>query len=751
MQNYSVESKSQLAKLLATENLTIQHQKIRTAKFDTLNRVLYCPIWDDMTGDLYDLLLGHEVGHALYTPKDGWHDAVCNKGENYKRFLNVIEDARIEKKVKRKYPGIRKSFINGYSNLLDRNFFGIKNQNVNDLAFIDRLNLYTKGGTMLGIAFDEKEQAMLTKVEAVESWNDVLKICDEIFDYSKEEQSKKQIISPYNDFEDIDYDDDYGDGDGEDSDDYDTEESTEEPDGKKEIKNSSNDDAEESDETSEEKNSVLNREKNSKEFGEESEKFEPDCVTDEAFRENEGKLLSEKCRDYRYMNVPKLVNPKSVYTGYKRVHELMEKHFKVAPNYTNGTVENLVKEFKTRNDRYISLLAKEFEMKKAAKSYSKAKISDTGDIDINKIYKYQVEDNIFRKMTVLPKGKSHGLVLLLDKSGSMRDNMSGSIEQILILTAFCRKVNIPFTVYSFSDYDHARRLDVSDAVFDGEKKIPAFSRKSGEMEFEGVYLREYLNSTMKTSEYNRCVKNMILLADAYSLVRPKFSIPPSEGLGMTPLIQSIFAIEPAISKFKVRNNLDIVNLIVVHDGDADSCGYHLKYDANIGNITWEGWSHTRENVIIADDSIKFQMRLDHNVSYPGEALREASFEWLKKKTGARIFGFFITSKSRRRLLNDIQQKYKNENGESINKGYICNDVRMLAAQIKKEKFLESYNKGYNRFYLLPSGEDLKIENEEIEIDGKFTANKLKNAFMKFNKKRQVNRVLVSKFIAGIAS
>jgi len=237
MQNYSVESKSQLAKLLATENLTIQHQKIRTAKFDTLNRVLYCPIWDDMTGDLYDLLLGHEVGHALYTPKDGWHDAVCNKGENYKRFLNVIEDARIEKKVKRKYPGIRKSFINGYSNLLDRDFFGIKNQNVNDLAFIDRLNLYTKGGTMLGIAFDEKEQAMLAKVEAVETWTDVLNVCDEIFDYSKDEQSKKQINAPYDDFEDMDYGDDYDDA--EDSDDYDTEDSDEESDDEKQNVNSS--------------------------------------------------------------------------------------------------------------------------------------------------------------------------------------------------------------------------------------------------------------------------------------------------------------------------------------------------------------------------------------------------------------------------------------------------------------------------------------------------------------------------------
>ena len=753
MQDYSVESKSQLAKLLATENLTIQHQKIRTAKFDTANRVLYCPIWDNMTGDLYDLLLGHEVGHALYTPKDGWHDAVCDKGENYKRFLNVIEDARIEKKVKRKYPGIRKSFINGYANLLERDFFGIKNKNVNDLAFIDRLNLYTKGGTMLGIAFDEKEKTLLAKVEAVETWTDVLNVCSEIFDYSKDEQSKKQIFSPYDDFED--YEDNYGD-DEEIDDDYDVEDSDEESDDEKQNVNSSDGDAEETDEELDEKQNVLNREKNSKALGEESEKFEPDCITDEAFRQNEDKLLSEKCRDFRYMNVPKLVNPKSVYTGYKRVHELMEKHFKEynPVTYTDGTVDKLVKEFKSQNERYISLLAKEFEMKKAAKSYSKAKISDTGDIDINKLYKYQVEDNIFRKMTVLPKGKSHGLVLLLDKSGSMRDNMSGSIEQILVLTAFCRKVNIPFTVYAFSDYDHARRMDVSDDVFDKEKNVAAFSRNSGEMELGDVYLREYLNSTMKTSEYNRCVKNMILLANAYNVsynTRTHFSIPPSEGLGMTPLIQSIFAIQPAISKFKVKNNLDIVNLIVVHDGDADSCGYHLYYDTQKEKMSWSGWSHERENVFIADNSIKFQMKLNSEVKYSGEALREAAFEWLKKKTGARIFGFFITSKNRRRLYNDIMVKYRNEKGESVNKGYVCHEVKMLATKVKKEKFLESYNAGYNRFYLLPSGEDLKIENEELEVDGKFTANKLKNAFMKFNKRRQVNRVLVSKFIAGIAS
>jgi hypothetical protein len=92
---FTVESKSQLAKLLATENLTIEHQKLSTAKFDPKNRILYCPIWQDMSGALYDLLMGHEVGHALYTPADGWHDAAQSKGKAYKSFLNVVEDTDI--------------------------------------------------------------------------------------------------------------------------------------------------------------------------------------------------------------------------------------------------------------------------------------------------------------------------------------------------------------------------------------------------------------------------------------------------------------------------------------------------------------------------------------------------------------------------------------------------------------------------------------------------------------------------------
>ena len=96
-QNLS-DSKTLLAKLLATENLTIQHLKVRTASFDMKERILTCPVWKDMDGDLYDLLLGHEVGHALFTPWIGWHDAALDS-VNAKSIMDYKDWSKADKKT----------------------------------------------------------------------------------------------------------------------------------------------------------------------------------------------------------------------------------------------------------------------------------------------------------------------------------------------------------------------------------------------------------------------------------------------------------------------------------------------------------------------------------------------------------------------------------------------------------------------------------------------------------------------------
>ena len=224
---FTAEQKSQLAKLMATENLTVEHQKIQTARFDPQNRILYLPIWQNMTGSLYDLLCGHEVGHALYTPASGWHDAVVDesKGKGYKSFLNVVEDARIEKKVKRKYPGLTKQFKDAYAELIKRDFFGLRNRDINTMAFIERLNIFTKSQYTMPIEFSAQEELLVKKVQACETWEDVVRVTNEVYAYSKDEQYEMML----QDFQSFNYSDEYGDNDYDydydtDGDDYDGDE-----------------------------------------------------------------------------------------------------------------------------------------------------------------------------------------------------------------------------------------------------------------------------------------------------------------------------------------------------------------------------------------------------------------------------------------------------------------------------------------------------------------------------------------------
>ena len=343
---FTVESKSQLAKLMATENLTVQHQKIQTAKFDPKNRVLYLPIWQDMTGVMYDLLTGHEVGHARWTPAEGWHSAATDKskGKNYKSFLNVIEDARIEKKIQRKYPGLRLSFRDAYAELNKRDFFGIGTRDVNTLAFIERLNIYTKSQYTAKIDFSPEEYEFVKKVQSLESWDEVTKLADEIYAYSKDEQFDMRL-QDFLKFDSDPYDDDY-DGDG----DYDMEdgEESDEPQDSNGDSNSKNekdtdketsnekdgsgegDDGEETDDESDDEiQSEVNRFKDSQPSS--RDQFEPTCQTDETFRNNEAMLLDEKCKEYVYVTLPK-PNYKQIITPAKRVQSQLSGSNRTSPS-----------------------------------------------------------------------------------------------------------------------------------------------------------------------------------------------------------------------------------------------------------------------------------------------------------------------------------------------------------------------------------------------------------------------------------
>ena len=765
----TIVEKSNLAKLLATENVNVQYRKAKTASFNPTTRTLIIPIMKEMSNDLHDLLVGHEVGHAHDTPKDGWHDAVHANGNNYKGFLNVVEDARIEKRMKRRYPGLRKSFRNGFDDLMQRDFFGVRGNNLNTLPFIDRVNLITKSDYTLNILFNQEETALLDKVKAIETWDDAVRVTNELWAFSKEEMSK---LSEHGDHEGFD-DNGYGEDDP-DEDEQDGESGSGEGKSSGEKKDKSDESAADQKSTesddgddgeSDGYRNVLNRIKQSAASDFDQYSDEPVCETDNNFRKNEITLIDEKSLDYVYAKLPTPILSKIV-TPAKRVQELLTQEFSKQNAEYESVATTLYTDFKRKNERYISLLAKEFEMRKAATKYAKSRLSNTGDVDISKIYKYQIDDNIFRKMMKVPKGKSHGLVLLLDKSGSMSQNMASSIEQILILALFCRKVNIPFKVYGFGNAIAVRQIDYPDEMKAWEKELEknelsswedmygTFSKKDGELTTNVVYLREVINSQMGNATFQKAVKNLCCLMNSYgyggiSHSQRNFHRPPSESLSNTPLIEALIALKPILEEFRQTNHLDIVNTVIVHDGDADDISAVYAR----GERHNRKWFNTRsENVFITDG--KNQLKVGFNSKTHQNTMQAVVSNWLTSTTGTKLFGFFIVPTSGKvskiigsRLVNDELTEIRKIPGAYFQENEA---IKKYVRQLRKEKFLDSKLDGYESFFLISDGANLETNDDEIVVTGKVNSTNLAKAFMKFNKTRQVNRVLITKFIQGIA-
>ena len=191
------EIKSQLAKLLATEDIVVEHKQVETAQFNVQTRVLTLPMWEKASNGVIDMLVGHEVGHALYTPNTEWWKEV----QIPQQFVNVVEDARIEKLMKRRYEGLNKTFYNAYHELSDKDFFDIENKDMSDFNLADRINLYFKIGHFVDIDFNTEENFLVSKIELAETFEEVLVLAKELYTLCKQqlEQENKERQEVEND------------------------------------------------------------------------------------------------------------------------------------------------------------------------------------------------------------------------------------------------------------------------------------------------------------------------------------------------------------------------------------------------------------------------------------------------------------------------------------------------------------------------------------------------------------------------
>ena len=353
-------------------------------------------------------------------------------------------------------------------------------------------------------------------------------------------------------------------------------------------------------------------------------------------------------------------------------------------------------------------------MKKAATQWQRATEAKTGNINVNKLWSYKTNDDIFLKATKLPKAKSHGMVMLVDYSGSMSSSMRYVMDQILHTIVFCKSVNIPFEVYAFTTGGWSASHIERDYL-------------PGDLDMDDLRMPLLVSSEMKKADYIEATKYLFLrtIPDIHNHMPVGYS----ESWGSTPLNQSLIVCHDVVKKFRAKHNIEKLNFLTFTDGDANRISIH-------GNDYYKYSDDMK--LIVQGKTVKATRGRNNN-------LTKALLNNLKKMYNTNNIGFFMAEGSEWKYrLNDIAW-YENNDIDDVEFRKTCN------REYSKNKCVEFKKiKGYDTYYMVKGGKTLDTKEEEFEVEDHMSDAQIRTAFKKFSKTKKTNKVLLTKFGGAVA-
>lgn len=708
------EIKSQLAKLLATEDLVVENKYVETAQFNVHTRVLTLPVWERASSQVYDMLVAHEVGHALYTPDSDWF----KDRKISPQFVNIVEDVRIEKMMKRRYAGISKTFHRGYSELADEDFFCIENEDVNKMNLADKANLYFKIGNFVDISFDSQERVLIQKISDAETFDDVLDVAEELYIYCKKQQEVKTKTD--------DLQVQGGQSEGEDQPETDSQEET-----TPSVPNGTNDAPGANDYDSDEFDSE--EPTDSESYGG-TENDEPEVSTAQSLEDALKDLASNEGWENVYLELPKLdlnriVIPNAdIHSRFDEWNDFLDRH-ELDEEEIFGNADREFKEFKKSAQKEVNYLVKEFECRKSADSYARATTSRTGVLDCSKLHTYKYNEDLFRKVTTLAEGKNHGLVFVLDWSGSMGNVLQDTLKQLFNLMWFCKKASIPFEVYAFTNEypkeptEETLREDYTQHAYEKREGLiavgPWFS------------MMNIFSSSVKTKELEQQMKNFYRLS--YNMTRWSIApIPTGLSLSGTPLNEAFISLHQILPQFKKQYKVQKVQCVVLTDGEAGGMKYHKEVQRRwedgpflgVGSVQANAFLRNRKTGNTYSFDCEWWEMSDIFLKNLRDTFADVSFIGIRVLE-SRDAGSFI------RRYCGWGPKF-----EKIQKVW------------KKERAFALHDAGYHTYFGMSAA--ALSNNSEFDVDEGASKAKIKSAFVKSLKNKKMNKKVLGEFIELIA-
>jgi hypothetical protein len=708
------EVKGSLARLLATEDLVVEHKKVETACFNVHTRVLTLPMWEKASDNVYTMLVLHEISHALWTPNFDWTKEYKIPGQ----FVNIVEDARIEKLCKRKYPGSPKSFYAGYKELSDDDFFQLNDDDISTYNLADRANLYFKIGNFVSLDFTPEEQEIINMIGVTETFEQVLDAAEVLYNFckqDKQEESVDDMNSPENQTS--------GSSSNSGASDF---ENQEEGENDAEETDGNNRPDSDQDGQSDNKTSSEKPDKTSSEGGETND---PEVKTMNSLEESLKNLVSHNVQENTYVEIPKL-DLKQIIVSNKEIHDKCKKTWEENSSYVSfDHFDKQFLEFKRNAQKEVNYLVKEFECRKAADSYARATTARTGILDCSKLHTYKYNEDLFKKVTTLANGKNHGLVFILDWSGSMQDVMLDTIKQLYNLMWFCKKVAIPFEVYAFTnDYPV---VSYEDGKVSNTRQT-AYKKRNGLLQVcEWFSMMNLFTSKVNGKTLEEQMKNIFRVAK--SLGGYSYPIPPGLNLSGTPLNEAMITLHEILPKFQKENKLQKVQCVVLTDGEGQQVRYHKEF-----NRAWEKEPYLGLNSV--DSTTILRDRKTGNTYNLGSNWWDVTDILLRnlrdKFTDINFIGI--------RVLES------RDSGSFIRRycGYYGDQYDKAMSGWKKEKAFSLKNTGYHIYFGL-SGNALS-QDTEFSVSEDASKSQIKNAFVKSLKTKKMNKRILGEFVELIA-
>ena len=670
-------SLSIFARALASENLSFSFDReAQTASFDIENRHLVMPIWD-VSETVQTMLVAHEIAHALWTPHQRSKellDAAEKEGfipEVLHRIANIVEDVRIEKLMKDKYPGTRRDFFLGYKEINEKDMFGFSKMDFAKASLINRINIHFKWGVPgfidLNLSADEKR--IVASIDGVTTFDECIAVAKILYQH---------------------------------------------PDVRKEIEEYAKAKQEGQGDPAQGLDSIA------KEMGDGIGKKDGQMFHDHT-------VIFTGAEDYREFIIPTSV-----------LREDLTKHDHGYPDPIPG-----YRQFVKESDAFVRQLVAQFERRKAADEIRRERPKQTGNLNLDKLHQYRTHDDIFLSKIIKQDGKNHGVVFLLDMSGSMAHSLKDCFLQILQLTWFCDKAKIPYEVFGFTDCHGYALKDF------GMKENPKMKRDAvNSVLYYGSRIVNLVSSRDTADErewlLSRLYQHYVLgERDGGTFLR----------LGGTPTVEALAITSEFMVDWVKANNIQIPTIMLVTDGSPNG----IVMQGKDGEP--HDYLHFNENstISVMDEVTGYGERINA-ADYPrcclSNVVIKAMLNGLRHTLNARCVGMFVGPRSlgQRDYINycmtlkEQREFYKRHGSE---------DKILKSARYKAAK--ESYEDGciivhddifpgFDSFFLVKTPKIVK--DADAVTEGNFT--KVKNAFVRTMGRRSTSRVFLTRYIDIVA-